>query len=662
MSDLEKSHEELIQELEQLRLKTRLQEESLAEFKKNFSFYEDLIEHAADAIFMGDPQGNIIGTNRSAAILCGYSQTELLGMSLGRLFSAEQQQRTPLRYDLLKQGKTITTERLLTRKDGSTVPIEMNSRMMPDGTYHSFMRDLTGRRQMEEALRLSEEKFSRAFMLHPDAVALSRMADGSYIEINQGFTDIIGWQRAEVIGRKSNHEGINVWCNNADREQFIDGLRQHGEVKEFEFPFRHKNGGYVTCLISGRVIRINNEDCILSIVHDITERKILQEQQRQLELQMQQVQKLESLGVLAGGIAHDFNNILMAVLGHCELALRRLPEPSPALENLQQIKLAANKAADLANQMLAYSGKGRFVTEPLQLSALVAEMAQMLAVSVSKKALLRYKLAAQLPTTIADATQIRQVIMNLVINASEALGDRQGTITMATGAMACDQDYLRGTCLPQELPAGNYVYLEIADTGGGIDAETAARIFEPFYTTKFSGRGLGMAAVLGIVRGHKGAIKLDTALGKGTSFRILLPASDKAVKPAQREKLAPALKNSGLVLLVDDEEIVRRTGREMLEELGFDVVTAKDGRKAVAIFSAQHQQISFVLMDMTMPEMDGEEAFHELKRIAPTVKVIICSGYNEQEITPRFAQRELAGFLKKPFQLAELQKVIRDAT
>ncbi len=659
MTDNSKTCDALTRQIAALQEEKQYLEQSLQAVTDKSEHYESLIEFAADTIFVGDPEGNIIGANRSAAALSGYSHVELDAMNLGQLFSEAEKLRTPLRYDLLKQGETIQTERLLSRKDGTTVPIEMNSRMMPDGTYHTFIRDLSERKQAEEALRLSEEKFSRAFKLNPDAVTLTRLVDGSYIEVNQGFTNLIGWTQDEVIDRSSRPGDLDIWCQDEDRDRFVSELREHGEVREMELDFRHKAGWSAPCLMSARIIEINAEPCVLSIVHDISERKKNQEKQKQLEEQMVRVQKLESLGVLAGGIAHDFNNILMAVIGHCELAQRRLTVESPATENLRQIKLAASRAADLANQMLAYSGRGKFVVEALDLSQIIAEMEHILAVSISKKATLRYDLAPDLPSVEADATQLRQIVMNLTINASEAIGDNSGIIAISTGVMDCDRTYLQNTWLDENLAAGRYVFLEVADTGCGIAPEAVDRIFEPFSSTKFAGHGLGMAAALGIVRGHSGAIKIYTEVGKGSTFKILLPASQLPATKQTTETETSLLHESGLVLLVDDEESVLNISKEMLSDFGFETITARDGKEALQIFKQQHNQIRFVLMDLTMPQMDGEEAFREFRRIDPAVKVIICSGYNEQEVSQKFVGKGLAGFLKKPYLFSELQKVIQ---
>ena len=399
----------------------------------------------------------------------------------------------------------------------------------------------------------------------------------------------------------------------------------------------------------------------MDAVWKIVTRKRAEEERLKLEQQLLHAQKLESLGVLAGGIAHDFNNILMAIIGNADLALMRISKESPAADNLHRIEQAAARAADLAKQMLAYSGKGKFVIGNIDLNTLLEEMLHMLEVSISKKAVLRLSKDQNLPSVEADATQIRQTIMNLVINASEAIGDKSGVIAITTGCMDCDRSYLKDVWLDEDLNDGLYVYLEIADNGCGMGKETLSKLFDPFFTTKFTGRGLGMAAVLGIVRGHRGAIKVYSEPGRGTTFKILLPASDRPAEVSKRTTEDVAWHGSGTVLLVDDEETIRGIGAELLKELGFSTVTAADGREALEIFKST-PGISFVILDLNMPHMDGEECFRQLRRIRPNVKVIMSSGYNEHEVTQKFIGKGLAGFIQKPYRLSALKEAVRGLT
>jgi CheY-like chemotaxis protein len=312
--------------------------------------------------------------------------------------------------------------------------------------------------------------------------------------------------------------------------------------------------------------------------------------------------------------------------------------------------------------MLAYSGKGRFVIQPISLNELVAEMGQLLSVSTSKKATLSHTFCGDLPSVMADATQIRQVVMNLITNASEAIGDHEGTITLRTGALSCDRDYFADAIgdREQHVP-GRYAFIEVSDTGIGMDAATLARIFDPFFSTKFAGRGLGLAAVLGIVRGHKGALKVSSQPGKGTTFRVLLPADGGAAAPGEAHP--PAVREfhgHGLVLVADDEPGVRTLARIILERAGFRVVTAVDGREALALYKQHEREIRLVVLDMTMPHLDGEACFLALRELDPEAKIVLTSGYSEQEVLAHFVGKGLAGFVQKPYKADLLLGKIRD--
>ncbi len=403
-----------------------------------------------------------------------------------------------------------------------------------------------------------------------------------------------------------------------------------------------------------------NVDGAIVVNQDITEVKKMEEDRIVFERQIQQTQKLESLGVLAGGIAHDFNNILMAVLGHSELALDELSSMSPARRSIKEIETAARRAAELCRQMLAYSGKASFFLERVDLREMIEEMVHLLQTSISKKAILNLDLEKGLPPIMADPGQIRQIIMNLIINASDAIGQRSGVITISLGAVKCDADYLSRTDLFKEIVPGYYVYFEVADTGCGMERETLEHIFEPFFTTKFAGRGLGLAAVLGIVRAHKGAIKVYSEKDRGTTFKVLFPAlPDSSMSgKSDPEKDIAGWKGSGTVLIADDEESLRAVGSSMLEHLGFKVITAADGKEAVDLFKSYPEKIDLVILDLTMPHMDGNQAFSELKRINPQVNVIIASGYNKDDVGARFAGKNLAGVLQKPYSMSKLKELL----
>lgn len=521
------------------------------------------------------------------------------------------------------------------------------------------------RRQAEEAVVESERRFRLLFNTINDAIYVyegpgENNLPGKIMEVNEAACHRMGYTRDELL-----EMNMLMLGSPEIRERvpaIMQELRKQGHIR-WEGVHITKQGQKIPVEIVNRLFTLRGRQLVLSTARDITERKRAEEERHKLEEKILQTQKMESLGVLAGGIAHDFNNLLTSIVGYADLAMHDLSPLSPARETVSLLMASARRATDLTKQMLAYSGKGKFVIEVVQLSAVVEEMTHLLEVSISKKCVLKYHFAHELPPVEVDVTQLRQVIMNLIINASEAIGDRSGVIAITTGAMECDDRYLAESYLDEDLPAGFYVYLEVSDTGCGMDAQTRARIFDPFFSTKFTGRGLGLAAVLGIIRGHKGAIKVYSEVGKGTTFKVLLPAANAPVKPADTSPAEPApWHGEGMILLADDEETVRALSKRMLETLGFTVVLAGDGRQAVDVFQQNADKISAVLLDMTMPHMDGQQAFTELRRIRPNIKVILSSGYSEQDAVERFAGKGLSGFLQKPYGLEELSQAMRKLT
>ena len=393
-----------------------------------------------------------------------------------------------------------------------------------------------------------------------------------------------------------------------------------------------------------------------------TARVKLEEERRTLERQMLHVQKLESLGVLAGGIAHDFNNLLVSVLGNAGLAIAEIDPASPARGRLTDIELAAQRAAELTRQMLAYAGRGRFVVQRLNLSEIVGELVTLLRTVVPRTAEIDVRLADDLPGVEADASQLRQVVMNLVTNAADALAGVAGRIEITTGRMFATRDYLAQACVGEDVAPGEFVFAQIADTGCGMDQATLARIFDPFFTTKVTGRGLGLAAVLGIVRSHHGAVTVDSTPGFGTCFRLLLPAA--AASPSHRQVpgvIAKTALSGATILVVDDDDGVRTVATLSLERSGFRVVGACDGEEGVAALRERRGEFDAVLLDMTMPRLSGADTCHVIRQMHPDLPVVLMSGYTEPDAVARFGPHEVAGFLQKPFSPATLVQMIQDA-
>ncbi|HJV35136.1 PAS domain S-box protein [Geomonas sp.] len=492
-----------------------------------------------------------------------------------------------------------------------------------------------------------------------DAIFSQSLA-GTALSWNRGAEKLFGYSEREMIGK-------SVLClypldRVHEEKEILETVGRGESVDNCETVLVHQNGSLLDVSVTVSPIRDEGSGTITgvsTIIRDISEVKREASERVRIERKMLHAQKLESLGVLAGGIAHDFNNILTAIIGNASLALTRVESDSPVRVNLQNVQKAASRAADLTRQMLAYSGKGTFSIENISINALVQEMTHMLEVSISKNVQLKMDLHLPLPPVAADATQIRQIIMNLVINASEAIGEKPGTITISTGCMNCDRSYLQQISVDEDLPEGLYVFFEVDDNGCGMDRETLARIYDPFFTTKFTGRGLGMAAVQGIIRGHKGAIKIYSEPGKGSTFKVFLPATGRETTGfAARSSVEGTWMGSGTVLLVDDEAAVLQIGSEMLQEMGFDTVTAGNGVQGLERFREYRDKISCVILDLTMPLMDGAQTFSELRQLDPEVKVIMSSGYNESEVVGKFTGQGLAGFIQKPYTFTALREAI----
>ena len=393
------------------------------------------------------------------------------------------------------------------------------------------------------------------------------------------------------------------------------------------------------------------------------ERKRDEQERLELERRLLHAQKLESLGILAGGIAHDFNNLLMAILGNLDLALERLPDASPARASIESSARAARRASDLTRQMLAYSGRGKFVARPLDLSELVEEHAHLFRTGVARTVTLHLRLERSLPPIEADVGQIQQVILNLMTNASEAIGDRAGEISVSTGLEKCDARCLARSRTAEPPASGRFVFLEVSDTGRGMDDATRRKLFDPFFSTKGAGRGLGMAAILGIVQGHGGAIFVDSAVGKGSSIRVSFPAivagrasSSPEVEP--HAATVAGLDPGGTVLVVDDEESVREVCKEMVESLGFLTLTAADGQEAVEVFRRHADVVDYVVLDLSMPNLGGLAAYREMARVKPGVRVVLSSGYTEQESLRGLTGQESVTFIQKPYTIGALRAAL----
>jgi two-component system cell cycle sensor histidine kinase/response regulator CckA len=478
-----------------------------------------------------------------------------------------------------------------------------------------------------------------------------------------GDTIEVGMRMLDVIKREDDRERAK---QNFDRALAGESFTIHEAYGELER--RHYENAYNPIHEDGQVIGLT------VFLTDITERHLAEQElevyrtrleelveRRSAELeaahaQLLHVQKLESLGVLAGGVAHDFNNLLAVILGRAELAAGAVPRESPARQHLTIVQDTALEARMLTKQLLGYSGKGKFMIQLVDLNQLIESMLQLLRASISRAVSLTFEQAATPQLVEADVTQLRQVVLNLVTNAAEAIGDKVGRVTVRTFRREADRAYLTRTRAQPAVAAGSYVAIEVEDSGCGMDERVRSKLFDPFFTTKFAGRGLGLAAVLGIVTGHRGSIAVTSAPGQGSTFAVLLPSVGAEVEPPKPRSTPPPLQaeRRGTVLVIDDERAVRQMTAVSLESTGHAVLTAASGREGVALFQARPREIELVLLDLTMPEMNGEQTLRALQAIDPHVQALVMTGYAEDDVHERFEPDELAGFLAKPFARDEL--------
>jgi two-component system, cell cycle sensor histidine kinase and response regulator CckA len=525
-----------------------------------------------------------------------------------------------------------------------------------------IMVDISEHRSAEEELRSTRELLQNLMERAPVAIHVTA-ADGRLRMVNRQWEKDTGVNRLDALGSPSSgvlpaddarrHEEACATVTGTDRPQSAEetittpgGLRH---VHAVRFPLHDAWG---------------NVEAVGGFALDISESKAAAAERLRLEQKVLHAQKLESLGVLAGGIAHDFNNLLMAVMGNIDMALEDLPLGSGTRASVEEAMSAARRAAGLTSQLLAYSGKGGFVVRAIDLSETVGAMAGLLRASIPRSVILERRLAERLPLIEADIPQIHQVIMNLLINAAEAIGPAaEGTIVLETGAAAFDEATLSRSMVPHRLPAGRCVYLRVRDTGGGMTPETLARIFDPFFSTKSAGRGLGLAAVLGIVRARGGAIMVESSPGAGAEFTLLFPPAAAAARAGAEAPAEAALQwqGSGTVLIADDDEAVLPLAARMVERLGCRPLCAADGRAAVDLFRENASAVQCVILDLTMPRLGGLEACDQILACRPGTPVILSSGYSEIEMKTRFGGREIAGFLQKPYRFSDLSQLLQSA-
>jgi PAS domain S-box-containing protein len=523
----------------------------------------------------------------------------------------------------------------------------------------NLTRDIAARRSAEEALRASEERLRIAVYALDHAQDLVVIADraGAVLHVNEAFRRFTGRSLVALQERRA-------WMTHAalDETKFEalwERLTREGTLT-FENEMVAGSGEKKLVEVSVTHVAFDGHEALCAISRDLTGRRAAEEEKGRLQQQLLETQKLESLGVLAGGIAHDFNNLLTPILGNATLARESLTRPLELREMLTQIERAANQAAGLCRQMLAYAGKGQFIVEPVDLSALVSESSKLLEMSVGHRAQLSLRLAQGLPGVMADASQLRQIVMNLVHNAAEAVHERDGQIVVATSRVQINRALMVGARVAADLPDGDGVCLEVSDNGCGMDRATLERIFEPFFTTKFTGRGLGLAAVLGLVRSHRGVLLLHSEPGRGTTFRLVLAAAPAPTRVPSNSPLPGGehIRAAGRALVVDDEATVRNVARQLLERIGFTVDAVEDGDAALSALATDPERYQLILLDLTMPRSDGVTTLREIRRRGSRTSVVLMSGFSEEQARARLGPLDVIGFLQKPFDLPVLRQKV----
>jgi len=648
----------------QRRAKSRAEEEAIergraeARERDELHRFDITLASIGDGVISTDCDGRITFLNRVACELTGWTQSEAIGQPIETVFvvrdeesgaAVEAPTTTAMRA---RRVVGLDSHTVLLTKSGSRIPVGDSGAPVFDAAGEMVgavivFHDTSALRAKDAELR----RLKRMIDLSQDAIIVTD-AERRIVTWNLGAREMYGWEAAEVSG-KVVHELLGTAPAEVEKKE--QSLRDDGWW-EGELIHTHKDGRMIRCE-SRQVILLDAENDLqgmLEINRDVTER-------RRIEEKLRETAKLESLGVLAGGIAHDFNNLLTAVLGNATILLDDAPLGSPTWSFAKGICEAAERAAKLSHQMLAYSGRGHFVVQSVDLSEAVRENAELLQSSVPKWVQLVFDLASDLPPIDADNGQLQQVLMNLVVNGAEAIGAAGGKVTVSTRSQVVDHAYPRTLLHYEHVRPGVYAVLEVSDTGCGMDEQTISRVFDPFFTTKFIGRGLGLSAVQGIVRGHRGAIQIESRPGEGATFTVLFPAGAAAAQPMPDVPYQAANPSGGTILVVDDEEVVRLNAEHTLRRLGYDVVTASDGAQGVEVLRSLNDKIRLVLLDLSMPVMGGEAALREIRKIRPEVPVLLSSGFGPAEAMRRFGRQEATGFLQKPYTGRTLAVRVRAA-
>lgn len=537
-------------------------------------------------------------------------------------------------------------------KGGGTVWLENNVRAIRNAAgeivgMHGVSRDITERKRAEKTLKESEFKFRILFEFSPQAVAVTELETGIIIDVNNKFCEVTKYTKKELIGRATTE--IRLYSGD-DRKKFIDKLQALGEIKSLEMDFRAKDGSIINAIMFSRFIQFGNDSCILTMFHDLTEKK-------ELEYQLKQSQRREAIGALAGGIAHDFNNILASIVGFTQLAKMNTINGAGHKE-LDQVLKAADRATNLVKQILTYSRQGEQKLRPTYIHSIIKEALKLLRSTIPSTIEFRENIS-ECRAVLADATQMHQVIINLCTNAYHAMEIEGGILEIALHEIHVEE---MDTSLNADLRPGLYAILSISDTGIGIEPANLERIFDPYFTTKESGKGtgLGLSLVHGIVKNHNGAVRVKSTIGKGTTFSVYLPVIQ------EKEETIPPVKEplptgDECILFIDDEEPIVQVNRELLERLGYRVTGRTSSLEALELIKANPDRFDLIISDTTMPQMPGDKLASEILKIRPDIPIVLCTGYSERISAEKASRLGVKYFIFKPALINEIAHTIRKA-
>ncbi len=611
-----------------------------------------LLDATQDQAFLIKPDGTLLVVNQKFVDVSGADAKALLGRKCYDLVAPEvaavRKQRI---QQLLSSNKTLRFEDQIEDRyfEHTLYPVFGDHKEIEQVAV--FFRDVTPQRQAMEALRESEGKFRGFFDLSPQGIAISEAATGRLLEVNDVFCEQLQYSREELLGRTTLELAL---FSEEERRHFVQTLRQDGSVHGLEMDFRSKDGSLRHSLVSARIIPVGDFPVILTVIVDLTQRQ-------QLEIQLRQSQKMEAIGNLAGGVAHDMNNILAAIMGLASVLQVDVESDSAMMEDIKGILTACRRGSDLTHNLLGFARKGKYRKEPISLNGVITKVQELLQRTIPKGIVLRADLESQLAGVEGDPVQINQVLVNLAINAVDAMGDK-GTLTFRTSTVTLTE---AGEHQVAGLSPGRYIVCEVIDTGAGMDEDTCQHAFEPFFTTKATGEGtgLGLSMVYGTIKNHGGQVVLRSRPGQGAAFTLYLPSL--GTSAADREssdtwaQVSPQY--GGTILLVDDEELVRTSGRRLLEKLGYKVLLAENGQVALSTYEAHQQEIVLVILDLIMPVMNGVETCEGLKARDSQVRVLLSSGYSRQKITDQLFSLGASGFLQKPYTLKRLSEEVSRA-